>query len=246
MTYVGYPAQIFSGTIADNLFFGLRNRPLRPRNLRRRGRGVQAGHPGGQAFGQPAVRQRGRLDRLRERWAERPRGGGAGGGAALAMVRLDRDVYHMGLRGTIDPEAQPEVAAAVLGRAAPCASGSRIRASAAWSRCSTRTLQRQRDARREPAVRRAGRRDLRHRASRRPSLRPADPRARRPDRHAGRGRPQGGRHDGRAVRRPAARSRVFPAVQLHRRRRSARVSRADHPGRSGTGSTRSVARIGSA
>jgi energy-coupling factor transporter ATP-binding protein EcfA2 len=30
------------------------------------------------------------------------------------MVRLDRDVYHMGLRGTIDPEAQPEVAAAVL------------------------------------------------------------------------------------------------------------------------------------
>ena len=33
---------------------------------------------------------------------------------ALAMVRLDRDVYHMGLRGTIDPEAQPEVAAAVL------------------------------------------------------------------------------------------------------------------------------------
>ena len=73
---------------------------------------------------------------------------------ALAMVRLDRDVYHMGLRGTIDPEAQPEVAAAVLRRAAPCASGSRTRASAAWSRCSTRTLQRQRDARREPAVRR--------------------------------------------------------------------------------------------
>jgi putative ABC transport system ATP-binding protein len=29
-------------------------------------------------------------------------------------VRLDRDVYHMGLRGTIDPDAQPEVAAAVL------------------------------------------------------------------------------------------------------------------------------------
>ena len=33
---------------------------------------------------------------------------------ALTTVRLDRDVYHMGLRGTIDPEAQPEVAAAVL------------------------------------------------------------------------------------------------------------------------------------
>jgi energy-coupling factor transporter ATP-binding protein EcfA2 len=33
---------------------------------------------------------------------------------ALTTVRLDRDVYHMGLRGTIDPEVQPEVAAAVL------------------------------------------------------------------------------------------------------------------------------------
>ena len=33
---------------------------------------------------------------------------------ALTMVRLDRDVYQMGLRGTIDPEAQPEVAAAFL------------------------------------------------------------------------------------------------------------------------------------
>jgi putative ABC transport system ATP-binding protein len=30
------------------------------------------------------------------------------------MVRLDRDVYQMGLRGTVDPDAQPEVAAAVL------------------------------------------------------------------------------------------------------------------------------------
>jgi putative ABC transport system ATP-binding protein len=30
------------------------------------------------------------------------------------MVRLNRDVYHMGLRGTIDPDARPEVAAAVL------------------------------------------------------------------------------------------------------------------------------------
>ena len=30
MTYVGYPAQIFAGTIADNLLFGLKHRPLAP------------------------------------------------------------------------------------------------------------------------------------------------------------------------------------------------------------------------
>src|SRR5690606_29273061 len=33
MTFVGYPAQIFAGTIAENLFFGLRHRPVRPREL---------------------------------------------------------------------------------------------------------------------------------------------------------------------------------------------------------------------
>ena len=32
MTYVGYPAQIFAGTIADNLLFGLKHRPLRRRS----------------------------------------------------------------------------------------------------------------------------------------------------------------------------------------------------------------------
>jgi len=33
---------------------------------------------------------------------------------ALSAVRLDRDVYQLGLRGTIDPEAQPELAASFL------------------------------------------------------------------------------------------------------------------------------------
>jgi energy-coupling factor transporter ATP-binding protein EcfA2 len=32
----------------------------------------------------------------------------------LSLVRLDRDVYQMGLRGTIDPDEQPELAAAIL------------------------------------------------------------------------------------------------------------------------------------
>ena len=57
---------------------------------------------------------------------------------ALAMVHLDRDVYQMGLRGTIDPEAQPEVAAAVLqARRAMRERLAGSAASAAWSRCST-------------------------------------------------------------------------------------------------------------
>ena len=59
---------------------------------------------------------------------------------ALSMVRLDRDVYQMGLRGTIDPAEQPELAAAHPrgaprpGRAPPGPAGR-----GAWSRCSIRS-----------------------------------------------------------------------------------------------------------
>ena len=115
MTYVGYPAQIFAGTVADNLFLGLRHRPVRPRELE----GVdaelfkrellEAERSGNSPFDPDAD------------WIDYQAAGLSGpeevvpaAVRALAMVRLDRDVYHMGLRGTIDPEAQPEVAAAVL------------------------------------------------------------------------------------------------------------------------------------
>jgi putative ABC transport system ATP-binding protein len=115
MTHVGYPAQIFSGTIADNLFFGLRHRPVRPRDLKGdeaemfKRDVLEAERSGNLPFDSEAD------------WIDYESAGLSGpeemvpaAVRALAMVRLDRDVYHMGLRGTIDPEARPEVAAAVL------------------------------------------------------------------------------------------------------------------------------------
>ena len=115
MTHVGYPAQIFAGTIADNLFFGLRHRPVRPRDLEGAAAEMfkrdmlEAERSGNLAFDSEAD------------WIDYESAGLSGpeevvpaAVRALAMVRLDRDVYHMGLRGTIDPDAQPEVAAAVL------------------------------------------------------------------------------------------------------------------------------------
>jgi ABC-type multidrug transport system fused ATPase/permease subunit len=115
MTHVGYPAQIFSGTIADNLFFGLRHRPVRPRDLDGAAAEIfkrdmlEAERAGNLAFDSEAD------------WIDYASAGLSGpeevvpaAVRALTMARLDRDVYHMGLRGTIDPEAQPEVAAAVL------------------------------------------------------------------------------------------------------------------------------------
>ena len=115
ITFVGYPAHIFAGTILDNLLLGLRHRPLRPREREgaaaevfRRNQ-LEAELSGNSPFDSEAD------------WIDYEAAGLSGpeevvpaAVRALAMVRLERDVYHMGLRGTIDPDAQPEVAAAIL------------------------------------------------------------------------------------------------------------------------------------
>jgi putative ABC transport system ATP-binding protein len=115
MTYVGYPAQIFAGTIADSLLFGLKHRPLRP---------------AASDAGRDEIRARERLEAERSGnspfdpdadWVDYAAAGiedptdiAAAAARALSLVRLDRDVYQMGLRGTIDPDDQPELAAAIL------------------------------------------------------------------------------------------------------------------------------------
>ncbi|MGH6914708.1 MAG: ATP-binding cassette domain-containing protein, partial [Geminicoccales bacterium] len=115
ITYVGYPAQIFAGSIADNLFFGLKHRPVRPyeatgaaaeQHKRERHETVRSGNS---PYDSKAD------------WIDYQAAGLAGPDEmtpaavrALAAVRLDRDVYQMGLRGTIDAEAHPEVAARFL------------------------------------------------------------------------------------------------------------------------------------
>jgi putative ABC transport system ATP-binding protein len=115
MTFVGYPAHIFAGTIADNLLLGLRHRPLQPQALEgaaaetfKRER-LEAERSGNSPFDSEAD------------WVDYAAAGLSGpqevvpaAVRVLALVHLDRDVYQMGLRGTIDPDAQPEVAAAVL------------------------------------------------------------------------------------------------------------------------------------
>jgi ABC-type multidrug transport system fused ATPase/permease subunit len=115
ITFVGYPAHVFAGTIADNLLFGLRHRPVRPRELE----GAAA-----EIFGRSQLEAElsGNSPYDSEAdWIDYQAAGLSGPEEvvpaairALAMVRLDRDVYHMGLRGTIDPDAQPRVAAAIL------------------------------------------------------------------------------------------------------------------------------------
>jgi putative ABC transport system ATP-binding protein len=115
MTYVGYPAQIFAGTIADNLLFGLKHRPLREAVRDAASKEVRAR----EKF--EAERSGNSLYDPDGDWVDYAAAGvedsaaiAAAAAHALTLVRLDRDVYQMGLRGTIDPEAQPELAAAIL------------------------------------------------------------------------------------------------------------------------------------
>ncbi len=115
VTYVGYPAQIFAGTIADNLLYGLKHRPLQP-----------AVHDDG--HGQQRAREQLEAERSGNSpydseadWIDYaaagigdPREIAAAAVHAVELVRLDRDVYQMGLRGTVDPDEQPELAASIL------------------------------------------------------------------------------------------------------------------------------------
>ncbi|MGI9419392.1 MAG: ABC transporter transmembrane domain-containing protein [Geminicoccaceae bacterium] len=115
ITYVGYPAQIFSGTIADNLTLGLKNRPLRDSVFE--GDDVEA-----HKIARLEAMRAGHVDFDADAdWLDFETAGIADEDGLLAAaettlskVLLDRDVYQMGLRGTIDPEDQPDVAEAIM------------------------------------------------------------------------------------------------------------------------------------
>jgi ABC-type multidrug transport system fused ATPase/permease subunit len=115
MTYVGYPAQIFGGTIADNLFFGLKHRPVRPPQLE----GALAEthkhelHEAKRSGNSPYDSAADWID-YAALGLSGPEEMAVAAVRALSAVQLDRDIYQLGLRGTIDPEAQPELAASFL------------------------------------------------------------------------------------------------------------------------------------
>ena len=115
MTFVGYPAQIFSGTIAENLFFGLKHRPVRPRELEGALAELEdrARHETRRAGNSPYDSEADWID-YDALGVSGPDEVAVPAVRALGMVRLDRDVYQMGLRGTIDADAEPQLAESIL------------------------------------------------------------------------------------------------------------------------------------
>ena len=230
---------IFAGTIEDNLLYGLKYRPQRPRptgeDALSRAASASCTRPK-RSGNSPHDPQADWVDYAAagiEEPSERvtsldPR---AGAGARWTATC---SAWACAARSRRAPT--PSSRTGCSRRGGPCSSGcsDERRPVAPGRAVRPRALQHQRQPRREPAVRLAGRQPVRPRADRRPALRAAR-RSRRPgcstiSIEVGY---QPGADHARAVRRPAARPRVFPPVQLHRARGSAGLSQPAGAGRSG-------------
>ncbi|HKS89704.1 MAG TPA: ABC transporter ATP-binding protein/permease [Stellaceae bacterium] len=113
--YVGATPYLFAGSLRDNLLLSLRHRPLRPAEYeeaeeRRRTRQLAE------------ARQSGNIDfDLHADWVDYAAAGVADRPALtrriaelLAELDFEEDVYNFGLRGHIDPAADPELTARLL------------------------------------------------------------------------------------------------------------------------------------
>ncbi len=113
--FVDHAPYIFSETIAFNLFFGLRHRPIAPRTAAE-----------GEALGErrrlrESVASGNSLDDIDADWTdyaaagvETPEGLVTAGLRVLRLVELYDDVFQLGLRSVIDSAAKPDLAVQIL------------------------------------------------------------------------------------------------------------------------------------
>ena len=115
IAHVGASAFIFAGTIADNLFLGLKHRPQRAAETDAAG----AKH---RAVYVDEARRSGNMEYDPEAdWIDYAAAGvedaaalRQAGLAALKLIGMDEEIHQFGLRGTIDPQDRPDLAAAIL------------------------------------------------------------------------------------------------------------------------------------
>jgi ABC-type multidrug transport system fused ATPase/permease subunit len=115
IAHVGAAAFVFAGSIADNLFLGLKHRPLRSAEYA----GAAAEH---RAVYVDEARRSGNIDHDPDAdWIDYAAAGvedatalRQAGLAALMRTGMDDEVYQFGLRGTIDPQARTDLAASIL------------------------------------------------------------------------------------------------------------------------------------
>jgi len=109
ISYVGASSYIFAGTLGDNLFYGLKHRPTGEEDSRGKEWVMEAKASGNNTYD------------INSDWidysgigVDGPAGLRASALRVLKMVDLVDDVYVLGLRGTIDPASNQELADAIL------------------------------------------------------------------------------------------------------------------------------------
>ena len=115
IAYVGPEPRLRSGSVRDNLLYSLQHRPLRAASYDEQMRAQRE-----QVLAESAIAGNSSHDIYAD-WVDYEAAGVAGPEAltdrimaVLAMADLDEDVYQLGLRGTVDPKAQADLAALVL------------------------------------------------------------------------------------------------------------------------------------
>ncbi len=113
--YVGAVTPLFSASVRENLFYGLKHRPLAPPDYDDEARVARA------AFEAEAIASGNSVDDLAADWVDYAAAGVDGPDALirraleiLQKVDMRDDVYEMGLRGAFDPAARPELAERLL------------------------------------------------------------------------------------------------------------------------------------
>ena len=115
IAHVGATAFTFAGSIADNLFLGLKHRPLAPADYDEAGAKQRAIYV-------DEARRSGNIEYdLHADWIDYAAAGvddaaslRQAGLVALKRIGMDEEVYQFGLRGTIDPAARTDLAEAIL------------------------------------------------------------------------------------------------------------------------------------
>ena len=115
MAYVGPVAHLFATSVRDNLVYGLKHRPIAPREYGDEARVAY------DRFLREAALSGNSTDDVAADWVDHAAVGAADRAElsaralhVLAMVDMEGDVYQLGLRGTIDPAKRPELAERVL------------------------------------------------------------------------------------------------------------------------------------
>ncbi len=115
IAYVGQGAYVFSGTVRDNLYYGLKHQPLGAPDYDEEGERKRAWHV-------VEAREAGNTESdINSDWIDYAEAGVKDADSltdraidVLRMVQLAGDIYALGLQGTVDPEADPAVAEGFL------------------------------------------------------------------------------------------------------------------------------------